>query len=408
MSGAARVGATYSAAERGDEDAWVTSPPGRIAIVHDWLKFYSGAEQVLEQMLKALPSADLFAIADFLQPRDRAFLRGRPVRTTFVQRLPFASSKYRGYLPLMPLAIESIDLSGYDLVISRAHAVAKGVITGPNQLHICMCYSPMRYAWDLQHQYLVESGLHKGVRGWMARLMLHKMRNWDVRSATGVDHFIAISRYIARRIEKAYRRPASVIYPPVNTEYFVPGTKKDDFFVTASRLVPYKRVDLIAQAFRSLPDKRLIVVGDGPEMPRVRKAAGPNVQVMGWQPIEVVRDLLQRARAFVYAAEEDFGIAVVEAQACGTPVIAYGVGGSTETVVGWQQDRALPAEPTGVFFQEQSTSSIVEAICAFERDVTISPTACRVHATRFATAKFQDEFTAFLRARWNELHRPSS
>ncbi|MEQ1855560.1 MAG: glycosyltransferase [Longimicrobiales bacterium] len=305
----------------------------------------------------------------------------------------------------MPLAIESMDLSGYDLVISSSHAVAKGVITGPDQLHICMCYSPMRYAWDLQHQYLAESGLNHGVRGWMARLMLHKMRNWDVRSATGVDHFVAISKYIARRIEKAYRRPATVVYPPVNTDYFVPGDAKSEFFLTASRLVPYKRVDLIASAFRSLPDRRLIIVGDGPEMAKVKRAAGSNVEIMGWQPIDVVRDLMQRARAFVYAAEEDFGIAVVEAQACGTPVVAYGVGGATETVVGERPFRPKPVAPTGVFFEEQSTESIVRAIHALEGDATMDRDACRASALRFARARFRDEFLRFIQARWDEFRR---
>jgi len=381
----------------------VTALPTRVAIVHDWLKYYSGAEQVLEQMLGVFPGADLFAVADLLGSRDRAFLNGRPVRTTFVQSLPFARSKYRSYLPLMPLAIESIDLSKYDLVISSSHAVAKGAITGPDQLHICMCYSPMRYAWDLQHQYLTEAGLTRGVRGWAARVMLHKMRNWDVRSATGVDHFVAISRYIARRIEKTYRRPSTVIYPPVNTDYFVPGESRSDFFLTASRLVPYKRVDLIAAAFRSLPDRRLVVVGDGPGMPKVRRAAGTNVDIMGWQPIEVVRDLMQKARGFVYAAEEDFGIAVVEAQACGTPVIAYGVGGSTETVV--DASHSTSTAPTGVFFNEQSESSIVQAIRAFEDDSSVSMDACRDNALRFARGRFRDEFLQFVQMRWSEFCR---
>jgi glycosyltransferase involved in cell wall biosynthesis len=317
----------------------------RIAIVHDWLTTYAGAERVLEQMLICFPDADLFSLVDFLPPGQRDFIQNKRVTTSFIQRMPWARSKYRSYLPLMPLAIEQFDLSSYDLVISSSHAVAKGVITGPDQLHICMCYSPIRYAWDLQHQYLRESGLDRGMKGWLARCVLHRTRMWDQRTANGVDEFIAISNFIARRIRKAYRRDSTVIYPPVDVESFSLRQDKEDFYLTASRLVPYKRVDLIVEAFSRMPEKKLVVIGAGPEFSRIKASAGHNVDFLGYQPGEVLRDHMQRARAFVFAAEEDFGIAPLEAQACGTPVIAYGKGGALETIRGEES-----VEPTGVFF----------------------------------------------------------
>jgi glycosyltransferase involved in cell wall biosynthesis len=368
----------------------------RVAIVHDWLVTYAGAERVLEQMLDLYPDADLFSLIDFVPEQERAFLRGRQVRTTFLQRLPGVRRHYRSFLPLMPLAIEQLDLSGYDLVLSSSYAVAKGVLTGPDQLHICMCYSPMRYAWDLQHQYLREAGVDKGLRGMLARHVLHRARLWDVRTANGVDRFIAISRFIRRRIWKVYRRTAVVIYPPVDVSSFTPGGTREDFYITASRLVPYKRVDLIVEAFVAMPQRRLVVIGDGPEARRIRSLGAPNIEFLGQQTLEVLRDHLRRARAFVFAAEEDFGIAPLEAQACGTPVIAYGKGGALETIQGLDQ----PA-PTGVFFQEQNVRSLVSAVEYFERQSElIESLACRQNAERFAPQRFRDELRAYVDRQW--------
>lgn len=362
----------------------------KVAIVHDWLTVYAGAERVLEQMLLCCPDADLFSLIDFLPPGQRQFLRGKPVKTSFIQRLPRAQRTYRSYLPLMPLAVEQFDLSGYDLVISSSHAVAKGVLTGPDQLHVCMCYTPIRYAWDMQHQYLRETGLDRGIKGLMARLLLHYIRLWDSRTAHGVDEFIAISNYVGRRIRKAYGRESTVIYPPVDTERFTLSEAKESFYVTASRLVPYKRVDLIVEAFRQLPDRHLVVIGDGPEMPGIKASAGGNVTVLGHQPGEVLRHHLQRARAFIFAAEEDFGIAPQEAQACGTPVIALGKGGVVETVSGLDSDR-----PTGVFFEEQSVTSLIDAVQRFEAlGSKISPQDCRANALRFSQENFRRYFLA--------------
>jgi glycosyltransferase involved in cell wall biosynthesis len=359
----------------------------KIAIVHDWLVTYAGAERVLEQMLAVYPDADLYSLIDFLPEGERGFLGGREVRTSFLQRLPGARKHYRNYLPLMPLAVEQFDLGAYDLVLSSSYAVAKGVLTGPDQLHVCMCYSPMRYAWELQHQYLRETGLDRGIRSALTRLVLHRMRIWDLRTANSVDRFIAISRFIERRIWKVYRRDSTVIYPPVDVERFTPGGSREDFYMTASRMVPYKRINLIVDAFAAMPGRHLVVIGDGPEAKRIRAAAAPNVRFLGHQPHEVLRDHLRRARAFVFAAEEDFGIAPLEAQACGTPVIAYGKGGVLETLRGLDSDK-----PTGVYFTEQKVPSLIGAVEEFERESgRISPGACRENALRFAPGRFRRE-----------------
>jgi glycosyltransferase involved in cell wall biosynthesis len=359
----------------------------KVAIVHDWLVTNAGAERVLEQMLNVYPHADLYSLIDFLPATERGFLGGRPVRTSFLQRLPGMRRGYRRALPLMPYAVEQFDLSAYDLVLSSCHAVAKGVLTGPDQLHICMCYTPVRYAWDLQHQYLRETGLDRGMRGIAARWMLHRLRLWDLRAANGVDCFVAISDFVARRIRKYYRRESTVIYPPVEVDRFTPGDVREDFYVTASRMVPYKRIDLIVEAFTAMPERQLVVIGDGPERERIRRRRGPNIRFLGQQPFEVLRDHLRRARGFVFAAEEDFGIAPLEAQACGTPVIAYGRGGVRETIRGLES----PA-PTGIFFPEQTRTSIVAAVEQLEREYRrISPAACRENALRFTPERFRRE-----------------
>ncbi|NTS66805.1 glycosyltransferase family 4 protein [Sphingomonas sp. HHU CXW] len=366
----------------------------KVAIVHDWLTLKGGAETCLKEMLDLYPQADLFCIADFLPEHERGFLAGHRITTSFIQKLPRAAKHYRSYLPLMPLAIEQFDVTRYDLVISSTASVAKGVVTGPDQVHIAYTYSPIRYAWDLQHQYLEEAGLTRGIKGRAARLVLHYMRQWDSRTANGVDHFVAISRFIARRIRKAYGRASTVIYPPVDLDRFALHESKDDFYVTMSRMVPYKRIPLIVEAFAAMPDKRLVVIGDGPEMPAVRAAAGSNVTVMGRQPDAVVVDHLQRARAFLFAAEEDFGIAPLEAQACGTPVIAYGKGGALETINGHDGP-----DQTGVFFPKQTAEAIVAAVAHLEsRWDAITPEACRANVQRFSVERFRHEFADFVKA----------
>jgi len=364
----------------------------KIAIIHDWLVTYAGAERVLEQMLFLYPEADLFSIVDFLPENKRDFINNKQVNTSFIQNLPLAKKKYRQYLPLMPLAIEQLDLSGYDVVLSSSHAVAKGVLTGPGQLHVSYVHSPIRYAWDLQHQYLKESGLDKGIMGWIAKFMLHKLRIWDYRTANGVDSFIANSKFIAQRIWKIYRREAKVIYPPVDVSAFSFYPNKENFYLTASRMVPYKKIDLIVEAFSKMPNKKLIVIGDGPDFKKIKSKADNNVTILGYQPFEVLKDYMQRAQAFVFAAEEDFGIVPVEAQACGTPVIAYGKGGAKETICGIEDSL-----PTGLFFNDQSVSSLIQAVQKFEqcRD-RIYPVVCRDNASRFSPQRFKQEFSKYV------------
>ncbi|WP_088279088.1 glycosyltransferase [Ideonella sp. A 288] len=371
----------------------MTRPPGhalRIAIVHEWLATWAGSEKVVEQWLGLYPQADLFTVVDFLPEADRHRLQGRVPRTSFVQRLPGARRHFRHYLPLMPLAMEQLDLSGYDLVLSSNHAVAKGVVTGPSQLHLSYMHSPMRYAWDLQHQYLRESGLERGLRSALARGLLHYLRGWDVRSANGVDAFAANSRFIAQRVHKAYRRSATVIHPPVATDRFTVGSGRDRYFLAASRMVPYKRMPLIVQAFADMPQHRLVVVGDGPDLPRVRAlAAGhANIEVRGHVDDAALVQAMQQARAFVFAAEEDFGIAPVEAMACGTPVIAFGRGGSLDTVVDGV---------TGLFFHEQTAAALADAVARFDAaSGAINPADCRRQAERFSEVAFRDRFSQWV------------
>ncbi|MBI6799054.1 glycosyltransferase family 4 protein [Pseudomonas syringae] len=369
----------------------------RIAIVHDWLVSYAGAERVLASLINVWPAADLFAVIDFLSDQDRAHLHGKVARTTFIQKLPGARKHYSRYLPLMPLAIEQLDLSGYDLIISSSHAVAKGVLCGPDQLHISYVHSPIRYAWDLQHQYLQESGLSKGIKGGLARLILHYIRLWDQRTSTGVDAFIANSGFIGARISKAYRRDSTVIYPPVDTLGFTAQGTRGDFYLCASRMVPYKRMPMIVEAFAAMPDKRLIMIGDGPDLAKAQAIASKvsNVTLLGFQPSNVLLEHMRSARAFVFAAEEDFGISPVEAQACGTPVIAFAKGGVMETV------RSLDhPQPTGVFYRQQTVASLIAAIGEFEAAQSrISPEACRANAERFSVARFEQEIKAFVEDR---------
>ena len=364
----------------------------KIAIVHDWLVTYAGAERVLKEIAGMYPQADVFAVVDFLADEDRRLIVGeRRIGTTWVQKLPGAKKNYRKYLPLMPFAIEQLDVSGYDLVISSSHAVAKGVRTRPEQLHICYCHTPMRYAWDLREQYLEETGLADGIKGWGARWMLERLRKWDLENSQRVDHFVANSRYIAERIERSYGRESVVVHPPVDVDGFFLREEKEDFYLTASRMVPYKRIDLIVKAFASLPDRTLVVIGDGPDMEKIRRIAASNVHLLGWQPSAVMKDYMQRASAFLFAAEEDFGITPVEAQACGTPVIAFGRGGAVETVRGL----GGPAAPTGLFFDMQTPAAVTAAVDLFEENQErFSPVECRLNALRFSRERFRLEFVA--------------
>lgn len=375
----------------------------KVAVVCDWLVTYAGAEKVLEQILNVYPETDLFALVDFLDKDKRDFIQNKKVTTTFIQKLPKAKTKYRNYLPFMPLAIEQLDLSDYDLVISSSHCVAKGILTGPNQVHISYVHSPIRYAWDLQHQYLKEAGLTKGLKGWIAKIILHYMKIWDTRTSNGVDYFIANSQFVAKRIWKCYRRKADVIYPPVDVEAFEFCEKKEDFYLTASRMVPYKKMDLIVEAFTKMPDKRLVVIGDGPDFDKIQKIAEghSNIKLMGYQLFKVLKDHMQKAKAFVFAAEEDFGITPVEAQACGTPVIAYGRGGALETVRGL----GIKDKPTGIFFEKQNKDSVIKAINYFENNKgKIQFKDCRENALSFGIDNFKDRLKEYIKEHSNEKY----
>jgi glycosyltransferase involved in cell wall biosynthesis len=378
--------------------------PARVAVVHEWLLDYAGSERVLQQVLEVLPQADLFALVDHPDEELRAALRKPAIATTFLQRLPNPRRWLRYCLPVMPLAVEQLDVSGYDLVVSSSHAVAKGVITGPGQLHVSYVHSPMRYAWDLQHEYLRAAGLERGPLGWAARLSLYRLRQWDSRTANGVDVFLANSAHVAGRIRKAYGREAKVLHPPVDVAAFPVQAEKEGFYVCVSRLEAYKRLDLLLAAFSRAPQRRLIVVGDGPEMRRLRAAAPPNVELRGrLSATEVVR-LMQRARAFIFAGIEDFGIVIAEAQACGTPVIAFGRGGAAEIV----QGESAP-QPTGVLFPEQTVEALLDGLHRFEAEpARFAPAACRENALRFDCARFRRSFQEAIEAHWTAFSREGS
>ena len=372
----------------------ITEP--KTALVADWLVTYAGAERVMTEILKVFPKSDLFAVIDFLIDESRQHFLGKHAQTTFIQKFPKAETKYRNYLPFMPLAIEQLDVSAYDVILSSSHAVAKGVLTGPDQLHISYVHSPIRYAWDLQHQYLRELGLTKGIKAIIVRWLLHKIRMWDYRTANGVDHFVANSKFIARRIHKVYGRDADVIYPPVDTDRFTLRENKDDFYFTASRMVPYKKIDLIVEAFSHMPNKKLVVIGDGPDMQKIKSKATSNIEILGYQPNSVMQDHMQRAKAFVFAAEEDFGITPVESQACGTPVIAFGKGGALETV-----NCEVGLHPTGTFFQKQDVPSVITAVEYFEKNENLYlPENCRTNALKFSNQRFEQELEIYVHSKW--------
>jgi glycosyltransferase involved in cell wall biosynthesis len=369
--------------------------PKRIAIVHDWLPEVGGAERVLGEILRLLPQAHLYSLVDFLPDSERAFLRGKKVRTSFLQSLPGARRFYRSYLPLMPLAIEHFDLAGYDLVLSSSYAVAKGVITGPDQLHLCYCHSPPRYAWDLQEVYLRQSQRSTGLKGFLARALLHYIRLWDCRTPNGVDAFAANSRFIQRRIWKIYRRRSRLIYPPVQmgeaetTQPEMPRT----YYLSLGRLVPYKRVDLLVETFRKHPNRQLQVIGDGPERGRLQKNLPPNVRFLGRQPQRYVAEALRGAKALLFPAEEDFGLVPVEAQAAGTPVIAYARGGGSESIV---------EGVTGVLFQEQTAEALGAAMDEAEATV-FDPAVLRENAMRFSAGVFRSTLGQWLASEWSRF-----
>jgi glycosyltransferase involved in cell wall biosynthesis len=382
----------------------------KVALVHDWLPVFSGAERVLAEIMRVVGSSDLYTLYDFLDDRDHAALGARRIYTSALNDLPFVEKYYRWTFPFCPQAMEAFDLSQYELVISSSAAFAKGVISHPHQKHIGYIHTAVRYAWDQSYEYLSQTPMARFPAGAVLRRLLHKMRMWDARTAHSADLFVANSSIVKRRIEQIYGRRAVVIEPPVDVAEIPLVEDKDDYFVVASRLVPYKRIDLVVRAFTEMPSLRLLVVGDGPEMPRLRALAGANVTFTGYLPRAALIEALQKARAFVFAAYEDFGIVMAEAQAAGTPVVAFGRGGAADIVV------PLPADgPTGVLFAQQSVEAVksaVELFCREER--RISPSACRAGVERFAPDSFRRRFRAVMEdvmrpdfSRWVEAPPPT-
>ncbi|MEM6612059.1 MAG: glycosyltransferase [Cyanobacteria bacterium P01_C01_bin.72] len=366
----------------------------KYALVHEWLTPLAtgGSELVVQEILKHV-EADLYALIDFESVNPQSYLYQRSIQTTFLQKFPQARQGIQKYLPLLPLAIEQLDVNQYDVILSSSHAVAKGVLTNPHQLHICYCHTPMRYAWDLTFDYLRGDRKGKGIQGLIARYILHRLREWDVISANRVDYFIANSKHTAKRIWRCYRRPAKVIYPPVALDKFDFQPEKADFYLTISRLVSYKQICLIVKAFNQLK-KPLVIIGSGSQLSEIRQLAEPHVQVLGWQPQDIVQQYITRAKAFVYAACEDFGIALVEAQACGTPVIAYGKGGALETV---KDIRQCPEDGTGLLFEAQQPEALIAAVNSFEQlQSQIEPEHCRQQAKKFSPAIFQQTYLQYI------------
>ncbi|MDJ0680608.1 MAG: glycosyltransferase [Xenococcaceae cyanobacterium MO_167.B52] len=370
----------------------------KYALVHEWFtpKATGGSELVVKKILECV-NANLYALIDFESVNPDSYLYQRHIGTTFLQYFPLVRNGVQKYLPLLPIAIEQLDLRQYEVILSSSHAVAKAVLTSPDQLHICYCHTPMRYAWDLTFDYLEGDKRGSGLTGIATRYILHKLRQWDVISSNRVDYFIANSHHTARRIWRCYRRQAQVIYPPVAVARFnqlqISSSEKSEFYLTVCRLVSYKKVSLIVEAFNQL-QKPLVVIGSGSDINLIRRLAKPNVQVMGLQPQDVVAEYMAKAKAFVYAACEDFGIALVEAQACGTPVIAYGGGGALETVKDIRQN---PQTGTGLFFPVQTTTAIIRAVETFEQIASqISSEQCCLQAAKFSSPRFQKSYQEFL------------
>ena len=372
-----------------------------LAIIHEWLNVYGGSERLLAETLNIYPQAQLHALIHNKRNLIGTPLENRKVKTSFMQKIPGVEHLYRGLLPLMPFAIESMDVRNYDVVLSISHAVAHGIKTHKNQIHISYICTPMRYAWHLQDDYLHLHHLDKPIIGAAARLTLSLLRRWDRESASRADHLLAISNWTAQKIKQAWGRESQVIYPPVDVNRFSPAKERDDFYLFVARLVPYKMTAEIIKAFNELK-LALIIVGDGHEMPHLQKTAKSNIKLLGYQPDSVVTDLMNRAKAFVYMAVEDFGIAMVEAQAAGCPVIAYAKGGAQEIV----QDGE-----TGLLFQEQAAGSMIEAVLHPQnKNINGKAAHCVENAARFSSERFRAEFSTYMDAVINssQARAPSS
>ena len=369
----------------------------KVAIIQEWLVTVGGSDKVVKAILDVFPDADIYTLVAKKDVCDELGIPWEKVHTSFIQKMPFGVKKHRAYLPLFPFAIEQFDLRGYDVVISSSHCVAKGVITKADQLHICYCHSPIRYVWDMYNEYLEEGHLKRGLKGLIVKYLLHRIRKWDSITGNRVDYFISNSDYVGQRISKTYRRESTTIHPNIDISNFSLCETKQAFYLASSRLVDYKKIDIIIEAFNQMPERRLVVIGGGPNLEKYRNMAKSNVEVMGYQPFDVLKEKMQHAKAFVFAADEDFGMIPIEAQSCGTPVIAYGHGGSLETVNGGV---------TGLFFSEQMPDAIIEAVKRFESmgDMPFSPAVCRNWAEGFSEERFKREIKEFVEQKYKEFH----
>jgi len=403
----------------------------RVALVHDWLTGMRGGERCLETLCDLFPDADLFTLLH-VRGSVSEMIERRRIHTSAIQSLPFVKRRYRHYLPFFPWAIERLDLDGFDLILSGSHCVAKGVKVPPGALHIAYIYTPMRYIWDLQDAYV-----GPGRMGPLSRALLRavsgRLRRWDLEANARVDHFAAISRHVADRIHRHYGREAEVIYPPVETARFRIADRTDNYYLVAGAFAPYKRIDLAIEAFNRL-GRRVVIVGDGQEGRRLRRMAGPTIEFLGWRPDDEVAALLAHCRALVFPGEEDFGILPVEAMACGRPVIAYGKGGVTETVIPINSSESRvpsfqcgvsgvgatrrvaptlhpkpetrnpkPGTPTGVFFYEQTVEALIGAVKLYERSADrFDPEALRAHALTFDRSIFEKRMAAYVAERYDQ------
>jgi len=365
------------------------------ALIHDILVQNGGAEKCLASFTSIWSDFDVYSLVDNLAPQEReTMLKGKMATTSFIQRLPFSKKLFRHYFAFYPYAVEQFDFSEYELIISSSFSVCKGILTRPDQVHISYVHSPVRYAWDLYHQYLREARLEKGLLSIPVKWMLHYLRNWDAGTANRPDYYIANSKYVAKRIKKLYNKEAQVIYPPVNcSDFTIENNTKGDYYFTTSRMVPYKKINIIIEAFAKMPDKKIIVGGSGPDFNKLKKMATPNVEMVGYLDNNRLLSLIQNSKAFVFAAEEDFGIAPIEAQACGIPVIAFGRGGVLETIIGaFASQENMKESDTGIFYEKQTAESLINAVGFFEKNShKFNKETIRNQALKFDTKRFEAE-----------------